>query len=359
MDLDIGLLGGIAEGIKGGMQGYNEGQDRKQKRLEMEAKRKSEETAQQRQRLMDEIALKDKGYEVQPGQDIYQGGLVREGGIFSPREQAEMRFKAGLDGQDVDFGEGGEPSLKYRSDYLAQKRKASAGDPIQEAIKLAQLRKLQSDADAKEKGRGSPVKGFKTTGDYAASSVEASKLRKGYADVQKFNSSLGSLESRVKNASKAELANPFSNTSKAIKNDLRDLQLMYKSPSFAELGVLTGPDLALLEEVIEDPGSLSNLYTGKDGVLARYGQLRDRVNTNLTTTLQSYGLEPEQTEQIVAPQNGLLEETKGLVKKGAGLILPEAQATSNKVRVSNGKETLLIDPSDLNDALKDGYRAVK
>lgn len=52
--------------------------------------------------------------------------------------------------------------------------------------------------------------------------------------------------------------------------------------------------------------------------------------------------------RLYTPQEGL-----SAGKAGGGLI------GAGKVKVSNGKETLMIDPADLADAMKDGYQAVK
>lgn len=64
----------------------------------------------------------------------------------------------------------------------------------------------------------------------------------------------------------------------------------------------------------------------------------------LETSLSSTGVKPEEAEQM------------GLLRRG---MAPQGAAASNKIKVSNGKETMLIDPQDLNDARKEGFEVAK
>jgi hypothetical protein len=143
----------------------------------------------------------------------------------------------------------------------------------------------------------------------------------------------------IESANPRDLINPYSKTRKEIDNLRRDLQLVYKNEDFAKLGVLAGPDMAILEQIIENPASVSNLISGKEGVAQRLRSVADRAETGFQTKAQSFGLIP--------------------AMQGAGAAERIAPKQSSKIRVSNGKETLLIDASDLKDALADGYREVK
>lgn len=64
----------------------------------------------------------------------------------------------------------------------------------------------------------------------------------------------------------------------------------------------------------------------------------------LETSLSSTGVKPEEAEQM------------GLLRRG---LMPQESAASNKIKVSNGKETMMIDPQDINDARKDGFEVMK
>lgn len=265
-DRSDGLLA-LGAGFQGFLKGMQDAEDRKMKKLEFDAKMKASETERQNKDFDRNLDLWKAGAAVPP------------------------------QGEQVDFN-----TLQYRPDYVeTQERLRSASslaDPYGAKAIAAQnaktgLIKNQMElAEASRKKTTSPVPGYQKGPNYVADDVEERSLRSGAASVQKFNGVLNALRSKVQSASKADLANPWSNVSKAIKNDLRDLQLIYKSKDFAELGVLTGPDLSLLEQVIEDPGSISNLYSGNDGVLSRYSQLQEKVQRGFDARAQAAGLIP-------------------------------------------------------------------
>lgn len=64
----------------------------------------------------------------------------------------------------------------------------------------------------------------------------------------------------------------------------------------------------------------------------------------LETSLASTGVKPEEAEQM------------GLLRRG---LMPQKAGATGKIKVSNGKETMMIDPQDLNDARKEGFEAMK
>jgi len=163
---------------------------------------------------------------------------------------------------------------------------------------LKQL-KLEEEVSARTQ---SPVTGYNKTNRERLTDVDKRTLKGAASSVQSFNNSLDSLKEKVSGASKMDLLNPYSDVSKAIKQDLRNLQLAYKNEDFAKLGVLAGPDLQLLEQVIEDPGSLSNVLSGKEGVLSRYDQLQNTVNKGFDQRLENYGLLKGDAPQAQVPQ---------------------------------------------------------
>jgi len=105
---------------------------------------------------------------------------------------------------------------------------------------------------------------------------------------------------------------------------------LYKGEDFAKLGVLAGPDMAILDKVIEDPGSISNLIGGRGGVVNRYQQLKDRVNRNYIDKIGSYGLEADESGDPMSyskyniPKDGGL--IRGILTGGMGLVGSEANA---------------------------------
>lgn len=288
-------LAALGAGLKGFAQGWQDAEDRKMKRMEMDSKLEAQRNERIRQAELDQMTAREKGYEKSANGEYVEAPMTA-------RQQAARRleeFKAGAraTGQDE---EGNATGYEYNPDYLRiQEQKANAdplglkGAQLQNAL-LESTKKRQDIAQAAEEARRktlSPLQGYQKSPTYVASPVEEQHLRNAQASVAKFNQLMSGLKAKVQAADQTELANPYSNTAKAIKNDLRDLQLTYKNDDFAKLGVLTGPDLRLLEEIIENPGSVSNLVSGKEGVLNRYDQATERVNSGFANKVSSLGLQ--------------------------------------------------------------------
>jgi len=200
----------------------------------------------------------------------------------SARERGDILFQAKQKGLTPSFDdEGNIIGTTYDPEYVAMQRDKSTVDPF--GLKRLQAQKMKDELERKGSPAKSPIAGYQTNENYLGDKKEDRDIRTAQAQTKKFSDILETLKARVRNAQKSELVNPYSNTAKDIKNDLRDLQFLYKSPEFANLGVLTGPDLKLLEEVIENPGSLSNVISGKEGVLSRYDQLQKKVKDGFNT----------------------------------------------------------------------------
>ncbi len=267
-------------------------EDQKMRRMEMDAKLASQSEERSRQREMDSRKSREEAIN------------ARARGLRAP------------EGQDIQTAD---PNmLEWDPAYIQmQQQKAQAGamaDPFGTKQAQATNAKLETQlktTEIKNKNRDearkslSPIEGYDKSDRYVGTPEEEKHLRSAVADLDSFNTTIDSLKQRVSSASKTDLANPLSDASKAIKNDLRDLQLIYKGKSFAELGVLAGPDMAILDQIVENPGTLSNLFSGKAGVLDRYGQAQQRVRSRFEGKAKALGL----------VKSGLVAEPKqGLVK---------------------------------------------
>lgn len=110
----------------------------------------------------------------------------------------------------------------------------------------------------------------------------------------------------------------------------KDLLLTYKN--LAKLGVLSQADEAIINAIIPaDPlEANSSLLGGDDPILTQLKSFKSDSDNQFATSLNT---------RLIggAPQS----------------------AAQGKVKVSNGKETLMIDPTDLKDAMADGFKQVK
>lgn len=291
-------LGGGVEGFaKGLMQAediIDRREERKFKRMEWEAKQKTEEADREKKKLEYEA---DRAWKERQ----LRAGMRERGFLVAPEGQDFDPSQAKVDPEWVQTQE------RLRS-------VGAAADPY--GIKAATA------AEAAEKARKrniSPVPGYEKTDQYVGSPTEEQGLRSGFAKTQDLKASLGNLQKMVSDAyakdpikARIDLANPYSDLSKALAPELRKAQLLYKAPEFTSLGVLTGPDLALLEQIIENPGSISNLIQGS-AVADRYGNLVKSLDSGLENKATALGLRPA--------QGGLLGEKPGLLNRG---MLPKS-----------------------------------
>lgn len=258
------------------------------------------ENSQKEQQLFDakeQQGLENRQKEFQTRADLRKSALIPP----APRVLKEyIRDLPGQrDKQDVLIQEKSsiydEDPGKFEIDkeFLKQKAEAEAGGLAGEIKKIqaaTALATLNEKKDAAIKRGLSPIKEFEKTDAYVGTPQEEQKLRTAQSDVKKLNIALNTIKEKVRGASKLDLANPLSDVRKSLASDLTDLQLLYKGPSFVELGVLTGPDLKLLEQIVESPGSISNLISGKPGVISRYDQLQNRVNEGFKSKAEALGL---------------------------------------------------------------------
>lgn len=269
---------GFAKGLMAAEEAGDRRADREMKRLEFEAKMKADQTARE-QKNAEDAYKKEKD-----DQDLRLRGR-QAGLIVGPKGQP--------------FDPGSAPRDPEWVETQTGLRQAGAGaDPYgtkalnAEATRQGLLKNRAEFAEKERVRNSSPVPGYKKGESYVADPIEERGLREGAIQVDNFNKTLDTLKQKVKGASKVDLLNPYSNVRKSIKKDLRDLQLTYKGKAFAELGVLAGPDLQLLEQIVEDPSTLSNIISGKEGVSDRYSELQANTKSRFDQRAQVMGLVP-------------------------------------------------------------------
>ena len=147
-------------------------------------------------------------------------------------------------------------------------------------------------------GVGDPLPGFTWNRKTSFTPSDLSKLQSAAADRETFNNLMARVADKVQNATKLELSNPASGVRRSIESDLADAQLLYKGDSFAQLGVLTGPDVSYLDKVL-DPPNFANavMRGGVESVIERYKSATDRVNKNFESKLKYKGFTPNKPLQ--------------------------------------------------------------
>jgi hypothetical protein len=121
----------------------------------------------------------------------------------------------------------------------------------------------------------------------------------------------------------------------------RDIQLSAKNEDLYGLGVLTGPDLALLEEIIQAPTGIGAKLDPFSGGRAanKAQQFREMLNTRIGAKAKTYGFEPQEEWQRLA-QGGPRQKNNGF---GPGAMAAE---TPKQGAVEEGYVFMGGDPAD-------------
>jgi hypothetical protein len=117
--------------------------------------------------------------------------------------------------------------------------------------------------------------------------TEVRQLRDGVAAEKSLRGEIDGLIAAVKKH--GTTINPRNPGYPEIKARLSGLQLLMKSPSLEQLGVLAGPDMAILKSLTGDPASLEGVFRGADDAVVRLNVSKERANANLANKLGSRG----------------------------------------------------------------------
>lgn len=132
----------------------------------------------------------------------------------------------------------------------------------------------------------SAVPGLIPTGVVAPTKAEAEKLRGVMGQAKDFSAGLKEYRDLVEKNGSFEA---FGEDAQRMKVLATDLQLKAKNPAFYELGVLSGPDLKMIEKLIGNPDSLSSMFTRDKTALAGLDQLAERVGSKVASDANARG----------------------------------------------------------------------
>jgi hypothetical protein len=136
------------------------------------------------------------------------------------------------------------------------RRKDSGGDPVAQALAMERLKKFETDRQEKELGLAVP--GYRRTGEVMPKAEEAMKLRKATGDAEQLVTKLGRLKDLVSENGSFEYGGEGGTEMESLATEI---QLLAKGDNMYQLGVLTGPDMRLLEKITSDPSSLGSFFT--------------------------------------------------------------------------------------------------
>jgi hypothetical protein len=102
--------------------------------------------------------------------------------------------------------------------------------------------------------------------------------------VQNTRNAIGEFRSELNNFSRLDSLKPKDRA--RIETKYRNMLMQAKEAY--NLGVLNGPDLAILEQIIYNPTTVKGMVIGKEGIDAQASEL-DRIMANIKTTVQTRG----------------------------------------------------------------------
>lgn len=176
------------------------------------------------------------------------------------------------------------------------------------------------------------IPGFVPTGKVEIEDAEAKKLREGVAEYQSFNRALTEYKGMVQKHGTTEV---WDRAALAKMNALsKNLQLKVKN--LAQLGVLSASDIPFIEKQIPGPG----LFQTQSGMMGALDATGKTMSSSVRDRMAVSGYAPD------AEMEKLL----------GGVDEAQDEAQAGKIKVRKGKEEFMIDPADLPDAEKDGFR---
>ena len=166
------------------------------------------------------------------------------------------------------------------------------------------------------------VPGFARTGEVMPSEQEAQKFRKATAVSDQLTKKLDRMKELVKSHGSFEYGGTAGQEMEALATEI---QLLGKSPELYELGVLTGPDLTLLEKITSDPTSMSSLFTRDKTRQKQIDTQVESLKQKLQSTSKSLGYkskdEAPQKKIVKTQTNSATGEKRVVYEDGSVEIL--------------------------------------
>lgn len=227
--------------------------------------------------------------------------------------------------------------FKRKEDYKTQEDASGGGDSLERELKLSKLAEnLKKDLDPDASRTGN-------FGKISNTLIQSQKLKK---LAQDSGGNIANLDSRQQEELAIGLATMLSQGSVAGESRVKSLV-----PSTA-----IGNTQKLKEWLFNEPMG-TNQQAFVQRVMGTIDRESDLANEQLNT-IRTKRLGAHQALKKYAPDTyGRILEDYGVKEGGKGII--NKDSGGGRVRVSNGKETLEIDASDLGHAQKDGYNQVK
>lgn len=239
-----------------------------------QAKQQQQLAMQDRERAMAEQQALKGAYAKAMGPDgkFNRGMYINELGSINPKMAIETE--------------------KTYADIDAAKAKRTARDPL-ETMMAREDYKQRMDQEKKDRElrRYTNVGGWQLKEGATPTPDDAKKFKAGVSATSALLDNLNKYQDLVTDKG----SEYFGKNARDMDSLARAIQLDAKNEDLFGLGVLTGPDLALLEELIQAPTGLGSQLNPMAGTTAanKAQQLREIINSRLGAKAKTYGFQPQ------------------------------------------------------------------
>lgn len=312
-----GGLDELAKAVPAAIQGFYDAEDRNMKKKELAAKLLAEQSKTQRQKAKDILDLEKQGYEVPAGAEdplgLLQQGMLTKSKGFLEKQNTEKALK--------------EAQIKF---YGGRAYKQDIDTRLKEN-------------ELTEAMQPKPTEGEKVVDREAAKDYNEFALAGGMTEL---DSSIKKLENAIERIKKEKPSRLAGATPEGV----------LRSNLFPEATAIQQQIEGVIQGSLRQ--TLGPQFTEKEGQMI----LQRMYNPSLSYE-ENYKRAKEELDKLkaradVRKKSMQYFEEKGTMKGFRGASGSGAPAASSKVTVTNGKETFQIDASDLQDAMKDGFREV-
>lgn len=160
----------------------------------------------------------------------------------------------------------------------------------QQAAILAGTKQDAKDEKRNDRELQLAVPGYERTGEVLPKAEEAAKLRVAAANAEQLNSKLRRMKDLVKQYGSFEYGGEGGTEMESLATEI---QLLSKSPEMYQLGVLTGPDLSLLQKIASDPSSASSLFSRDSSRQKQIDSQIKSISDKLSSVTKASGYRPK------------------------------------------------------------------
>jgi hypothetical protein len=234
-------------------------------------------------------------------------------GVNAPKENTQLYSNLNRQNQEMLQGAEGDVDRRQKVISAIEARKSREGAMANAAADRREARALrQQNVDLmrsdrmgqREEKQGERelalgVPGFERTGEVLPKPEEAAKFRKATATAEQLSSKLNRMRDLVGEVGSFEYGGSKGQEMESLATEI---QLLSKNQDMYDLGVLTGPDMGLLQKITADPSSFSSLMTRDSTRKTQIDTQLKSIQNKLESTGKSLGY-----KRNAAPLNAAAE----------------------------------------------------